>query len=210
MFIANKSEDQSMDLFSKKKHRRLPPNQKAIDSILGWGVEHPGIVKDLPVIKKANWNLVVGGEVENPLTLDWDAFMALPQVELVSDFHCVEGWSVLDQKWEGVLFRTFVEKVRPKPVGKYVWFDCADGYTTSLPLEKLMDGDVIVAHKLNGEDLPQPLGGPVRLVVPKLYAYKSPMWLTRITFMREKRLGYWESGIYSDTADPWKNDRYRR
>jgi len=73
-----------------------------------------------------------------------------------------------------------------------------------------MDKDVIIAHRLNGEDLPQPLGGPVRLVVPKIYAYKSPMWLRGITFMEEDRLGYWESGIYSNTADPWKNDRYNR
>lgn len=189
---------------------RLPPNQRVIKSIMLWGMEHPGIVKDLPVIDKAEWSLSVDGEVESPLILDWDLFMALPQVESVSDFHCVEGWSVLDQEWEGVLFSVLAEKVKPKPVGRYVWFECADGFTTSLPLEKLMDDDVIIAHRLNGKDLPQPLGGPVRLVVPKLYAYKSPMWLTRVTFMEERRLGYWESGIYSDTADPWRNDRYRK
>ena len=189
--------------------RRLPPNQKAIKSILGWGVEHPGIVGKLPIIDKAKWRLSVDGEVENPLNIDWEGLMALPQVEYVSDFHCVEGWSVLDQKWEGVLFRTLAGEARPKPTVMYVWFACVDGFTTSLPLEVLMDDDVIVAHRLNGEDLSQPLGGPVRLVVPKLYAYKSPMWLTHITFMEENRLGYWESGIYSDTADPWKNDRFR-
>ena len=197
-------------LFRKKKDDRLPPGQRAVDSILGWGTEHPGIVKDLPHIDKADWSLTVDGEVENPVTLDWEGFMALPQVDSVSDFHCVEGWSVLDQRWEGVLFKTLAGKVKPKPEGRYVWFECYDGYTTSLPLEKLMDDDVILAHRLNGEDLPQPLGYPVRLVVPGKYAYKSPMWMTRITFMKEKRLGYWESGIYSDTADPWKNDRYRR
>lgn len=194
----------------RKKDSRLPPNQKAIDAIMGWGTQHPGIVKELPVIEKAEWSLTVDGEVENPLRLDWEGFMALPQAESVSDFHCVEGWSVLDQRWEGVLFKTLAEKARPKPACRYVWLECYDGYTTSLPLEKLMDGDVIIAHRLNGEDLPQPLGGPVRLVVPKLYAYKSPMWLKGITFVEEDRLGYWEAGIYSNTADPWKNDRYNR
>ena len=196
--------------FRRKKDERLPPGQKAVDSILGWGTAHPGIVKDLPHIDKSEWGLTVDGEVESPIELDWEGFMALPQTESLSDFHCVEGWSVLDQMWEGVLFKTLAEKVRPKPKAGYIWFECYDGYTTSLPLEKLMDDDVIIVHRLNGEDLPQPLGGPVRLMVPKLYAYKSPMWLRRITFMEEDRLGYWESGNYSNTADPWKNDRYRR
>lgn len=196
-------------LFRKKDHK-LPPNQKAIGAIMGWGTQHPGIVKKLPVIDRAEWSLTVDGEVENPLRLDWESFMALPQVESVSDFHCVEGWSVLDQRWEGVLFKTLAEKAGPRPACRYVWLECYDGYTTSLPLEKLMDEDAVIVHRLNGEDLPQPLGGPVRLVVPKLYAYKSPMWLRGITFMEEDRLGYWESGIYSNTADPWKNDRYNR
>lgn len=188
---------------------RLPPNQKVISAILDWGVQHPGITKKLPNLKKSDWRLTVGGDVESPLELDWEAFMNLPQTESVSDFHCVEGWSVLDQRWEGALFSTLVEKACIKGDAKYAWFDCYDGYTTSLPLEKLMDGDVVIAHRLNGESLPQPLGGPVRLVVPKLYAYKSPMWLKAITFMKGDRLGYWESGIYSNTADPWRDDRYK-
>jgi DMSO/TMAO reductase YedYZ molybdopterin-dependent catalytic subunit len=201
-------------LFRRKKgeekpRERMPPNQRPIKAILGWGIDHPGITSRLPYIDKASWSLTVEGEVENALKLNWDEFMKLPQATSVSDFHCVESWSVLDCRWEGVLFKTLVERVKPKPAGKYVWFECTDGYTTSLPLDDLMDDDVILAHRLNDEDLPQSLGGPMRLVVPKKYAYKSPMWLTKITFMTEKRLGYWESGIYSDRADPWKNDRYQ-
>jgi len=192
------------------KKERLPPNQRAVDSILGWGTQHGGIVMRLPHVPREEWNLTVDGEVENPTTLDWEGFMALPQVESVSDFHCVEGWSVLDQRWEGVLFKDLAAAVNPNPSARYAWFECYDTYTTSLPLEGLMDEDVIITHRLNGEDLPQPLGGPVRLIVPKLYAYKSPMWLKKITFMTKDRLGYWESGYYSNTADSWKNDRYRR
>lgn len=195
---------------TKKTSRRLPPGQKPIEAILRWGIDHPGITRVLPEIDRAAWSLTVDGEVENPLKLEWEAFMGLPQVESVSDFHCVEGWSVLDCRWEGVPFGALVERVKPKPAGRYVWFECADGYTTSLPLEELMGEDVILAHRLNDEDLAQPLGGPVRLVVPGKYAYKSPLWLTHITFMADKRLGYWESGKYSDTADPWKDDRYRQ
>lgn len=211
MFIGCPSKIVSIEVFWRKKENpRLPPNQRVIPSILGWGTQHPGIVRQLPEIDQAEYRLTVDGEVEYPLELDWEAFMALPQEDSVSDFHCVEGWSVLDQRWRGVMFKTLVKTVRPGQMARYVWFECYDGYTTSLPLEKLMDDDVIVAHTLNEEDLPQPLGGPVRLVVPKLYAYKSPMWLRRANFRERDKLGYWESGAYSNTADPWRNDRYRR
>jgi len=188
----------------------LPPGQKPIKSILRWGIDHPGITRDIPNIDKSEWRLIVEGEVENPLEISWDEFMRLPQIESISDFHCVEGWTVLECRWEGVPFSALVETVRSKPSGCNVWFEWADRYTTSLPLQDLMGNDVILAHKLNGENISQSLGGPVRLVVPSKYSYKSPMWLTKIVFMKEKKLGYWESGIYSDTSDPWKNDRYRR
>lgn len=194
---------------TEKNGRGLPPGQKQIKAILKWGIDHPGITKKIPRIDRSEWRLHVDGEVDNTISLNWEAFMELPQVELVSDFHCVEGWSVQDCRWKGVIFKVLVEKVKPKPTGRHVWFESVDWYTTSLPLMELMGDDVILAHSLNGEDLPESIGGPLRLVVPNKYAYKSPMWLKRVTFMAEKRLGYWESGIYSDTADPWRNDRYR-
>ena len=187
--------------------RRLPPGQRAIRSIMRWGVDHPGIVQEIPRIKPEDWVLTVGGEVETALKLGWKGFLELPKVERVSDFHCVEGWSVLDCRWEGVPFKALVERVKPKEGARYVWFECADGYTTSLDLGDLMDDDVLLTHRLNGESLPPELGGPVRLVVPKKYAYKHPMWVTMIRFMRTKELGYWEERGYSDTADVWKNDR---
>jgi DMSO/TMAO reductase YedYZ molybdopterin-dependent catalytic subunit len=188
---------------------RLPPRQRWIPSILKWGIEHPGINYPLPNISKQDWVLQVSGEVNNPLILDWKTFQDLPQSISVSDFHCVETWSVKDQKWEGVLFKDLVATVKPKESAKYVFFVGYDTYTTCLPLGELMRDDIILAHKLNEGDLPQPLGGPVRLVVPQKYAYKSAMWVNKIVFMRENKLGFWESGVYSDTADVWKNDRYR-
>jgi len=187
----------------------LPPNQAPIPHILGWGVDHPGVTHILPEIPKDEWSLTIDGEVESPLVLKWVDFLAFPQVELVSDFHCVEGWSVLNQRWGGVLFRTTQERAQLRKSVEFVWFECADGYTTSLPLLDLQGDDVVLAHKLNGEDLPQPFGGPMRLIVPKKYAYKSPMWLTRITFSTRDKLGFWERGYYSNTADVSKNDRYR-
>jgi len=186
----------------------LPPDQAPIPGILRWGIDHPGITHSLPNVSREKWSLAIDGEVEAPLTLSWKDYLALPQVEVVSDFHCVEGWSVLKQRWEGVLFSTIQGRVKPKNV-EFAWFECADGYTTSLPLKDLQGGDVMLAHRLNGEDLSQPLGGPMRLVVPQKYAYKSPMWLTRIMFSNRDELGFWERGYYSNTADIWRNDRYR-
>ena len=200
-------------MFFRKKREEpghhLPLGQRAVPSILRWGIDHPGIVCDLPEIDRAKWRLVVEGEVENPLSLDWGALLSLPQVTSVSDFHCVEGWSVLDQRWEGVRFSVLMAAAKLRPTAKYAWFKCADGYTTSLPLVELKGEDVILAHRLNGEELPQPLGGPLRLMVPQKYAYKSPMWLTGITLTAKDAFGYWERGYYSNTADVWKNDRFR-
>jgi len=195
---------------AESSQRKMPPGQSPIGSILRWGIDHPGIVQENPVIRPEDWVLTVDGEVETALKLSWGEFLQLPMVEVVSDFHCVEGWSVLDCRWMGVPFKALVERVKPKEEAKYVWFDCADGYTTSLELRNLLDEDVLLVHRLNGESLPPELGGPVRLVVPKKYAYKSPMWVTRIRFTRTKELGYWEKRGYSDTADVWKNDRRAR
>lgn len=197
-------------LSKNKKASKLPPNQRSIKSILRWGIDHTGIITNLPNINKNSWKLEVIGEVENPVIFEWYSFLKLPQTVSVSDFHCVETWSVLDQKWEGVLFKDLVEYVKPTSKASFVWFESYDTYTTSLSLETLMDDDVILAHKLNDEELPTTLGGPMRLIVPKLYAYKSAMWVRKIEFLIEDRLGYWESGFYSNTADVWKDDRYKR
>lgn len=194
----------------EKPRERLPPKQHWVPSILKWGVDHPGIIYTLPNVSLGDWRLKVEGLVERPMLYTWDDFMALPQTVSVSDFHCVETWSVMDQKWKGVRFRDLAERVKPANDAQYVFFECYDTYTTDLPLTELMGDDIILAHGLNGEPLPQPLGGPMRLVVPHKYAYKSPMWLSKIMFMKDKKLGFWESGFYSDTADPWKDDRYRR
>ena len=187
----------------------MPPDQAPIPGIMRWGIDHPGITPILPDIDKENWRLTVDGDVENPLTINWVEFLALPQVESISDFHCVEGWSVLKQRWGGVSFTTIQEKVKPKKEALYAWFVCSDGYTTSLPIADLQDRDVLLAHRLNDNDLSQPLGGPMRLIVPQKYAYKSPMWVTKITFDPRDKLGFWERGYYSNTANVWRNDRYR-
>ncbi|HVP27456.1 MAG TPA: molybdopterin-dependent oxidoreductase, partial [Candidatus Bathyarchaeia archaeon] len=179
-----------------------------IKRILRWGIDHPGIISENPKIDLEKWALTVDGEVEKPLRLSWDDFLKLPKVESISDFHCVEGWSVLNCRWEGVRFREIVKLVKPKETARSVTFECADGYTTSLTLEELVGDDVLLACKLDGKELEEGLGWPLRLVVPDKYAYKSALWVTRIRFTSGKELGYWEKRGYSDSADVWKNDRF--
>jgi DMSO/TMAO reductase YedYZ molybdopterin-dependent catalytic subunit len=190
------------------KSGRLPPGQTPIKHLLRWGKEHPTIGGAVPRIDLKSWCLTIGGEVEKPLQLSWSDFLKLPRFESVSDFHCVEGWSVLGCRWEGVRFTSLVELVRPKEKARFVTFGCADGYTTSLTLEELSGDDVLLAYKLDGKSLEEGIGGPVRLVVPSKYGYKSAMWIISIKFTLKKELGFWEVRGYSDTADVWKNDRF--
>ena len=194
---------------NKEEKPRLPPDQRWIDHILGWGTEHRGIQSSLPMIDTDDWSLNVTGLVENPREYSWSAFMQLPQVDSVSDFHCVETWSVKDQKWTGVRFNTIHEQTKPTNKAKYVLLKAYDGYTTSLPIKELLGDDIILAHMLNDESLPQPLGGPMRLIVPHKYAYKSIMWLNEIKYSNRDNLGYWERGAYHNDADPWRRQRYK-
>jgi DMSO/TMAO reductase YedYZ molybdopterin-dependent catalytic subunit len=192
------------------KKQRLPPGQQVTDHILLWGTDHPGITSTNPQLQLETYKMTIDGEVENPVTLSWKDFMALPKTVSISDFHCVEGWSVLDCKWEGVKIKDIEKLVKPKDVARAVTFDCADNYRTSLFREELSGEDVLLAYKLNGEVLDEGLGFPVRLIVPDKYAYKSALWVVRLGFTRGKELGFWEKRGYSDKADVWKNDRFNR
>ena len=195
---------------NSKLRKPLPPGQSPIKRLLRWGKDHPTIGVPVPEINLQTYRLTIDGEVENPQRLDWNQIKRLPRIESVSDFHCVEGWSVLDLKWEGIQFKTVIDLAKPKPEAKHVTFECADGYTTSLSMNELAGNDVLLAYRLSGQPLEPGHGFPLRLIVPDKYAYKSALWLTRIRFTIEKELGYWEKRGYSDTADIWKNDRYTR
>jgi len=179
----------------------LPPGQKEVK---GAPLRRIG---SIPRFDPNTWRLEVYGEVERPVAFSFEDLKAEPSVISVSDFHCVEGWSILDNKWEGISFKTIVQIVKPKENAKYVTFECDDGYTTSLPLSDLLEDKVLLAYKLDDKPLPPERGGPLRLIVPQKYAYKSPMWLRRIRFTPMQELGYWESRGYSNTADPWKEER---
>lgn len=181
--------------------KKLPSGQEEVKKS---PLRHIG---SIPRFDPKTWNLVVYGEVEKPRSLGWNDVLRLPSITSTSNFHCVEGWSVLNNKWEGIPFRTIIEMAQPKDNAKYVTFECDDGYTTSLPITDLLDEEVLLAYKLQNELLKPERGGPLRLVVPHKYAYKSAMWVRKIKFTSTQELGYWESRGYSNTADPWKEDR---
>ena len=188
----------------------LPPGQHERGDILRWNIDHPGITSTNPRVDLKKWTLTVDGEVAEPCTLTWERFLSLPTTESKSDFHCVEGWSVRDCRWFGVRFNALLDLVRPSVAASYVTFKCSDGYATSLSLEELSSEDVLLAYSLNNKPLEIPLGGPARLVVPSKYAYKSAMWVERITFTKNREMGFWERRGYSNTADVWRNDRFAR
>jgi len=187
----------------------LPPGQRRVNRLLRWGSDHPGITPSIPKIDREKWTLVITGEVDNPLQLSWNDLMKWPRHESVSDFHCVEGWSVLGCKWEGISIKYMLERIKPRESATSVTFECMDGYTTSLSIKDILEEGVLLAYKLDGEYLEAGIGAPLRLVVPSKYAYKSAMWITKIVFTSTKEIGYWERRGYSDTADVWRNDRYR-
>jgi DMSO/TMAO reductase YedYZ molybdopterin-dependent catalytic subunit len=181
---------------------RLPPGQRLVTDfpVLDLGVQ--------PEVPTERWSLRIHGHVENPVTLSWEQFRALPQFRDVSDFHCVTTWSQYDMAWEGVSFFTLAELVRPKPTASHVYFKAHDGYTTNASLDALMDDDVLVAHSWNGEPLSKFHGGPARVIVPKLYAWKGAKWVKELIFLDRDLRGFWELRGYSNTADPWKDDRF--
>jgi len=181
---------------------RLPPGQKLT---AGFPVLDLGIQPDVPL---AAWTLSIDGEVRNPLTLDWTQFNALPQVEDISDFHCVTTWSKYDCRWGGVAFTELYERVKPAPTAKFVYFTSYDGYSTNLPLEQCLDEDVLVATSFDGQPVSREHGGPARFIAPKLYAWKGAKFIKALTFLTEDKLGFWEIRGYSNSADPWKEERY--
>jgi DMSO/TMAO reductase YedYZ molybdopterin-dependent catalytic subunit len=181
---------------------RLPPGQREVKN---WPVLDLGI---LPEVTTANWKLEVEGLVEAPLTLDFAGFMALPQVEAVSDIHCVTQWSRFDNAWAGVATRELLARVRPRPEARFVIQTSYDGYTTNLPLADFAGEDVLLAHRWEGAPIAPEHGGPVRLVLPKLYFWKSAKWLTKLSFVAEDQPGFWEVRGYHMRGDPWKEERY--
>ncbi len=161
-----------------------------------------------PKVDESSWQLTIDGAVEEPLLLDFKSFGALPQTVDVSDFHCVTTWSLMDSKWGGVSFAELAARVHPKPSATHVMTYAYDGYTTNLPLEEALKDDVLLVTSWNDQPLPKQHGGPVRMITPQLYAWKGAKWIKRIEFLTANKLGFWETRGYSNTAHPWRDDRY--
>src|SRR4051812_42155855 len=179
---------------------RLPPGQKLTG---GFPVLDLGVQPEIPL---AEWRLKIDGAVEKPVDLSWEQFHALPQVEDVSDFHCVTTWSKYDCRWGGVAFTTLYELVQPKPEAKFVYFTSYDGYSTNVALEKCLDDDVLIATTFDGKPVPREQGGPARVITPKLSAWKGAKFVNGIPFPADEKLGFWEVRGYPNTADPWTED----
>jgi DMSO/TMAO reductase YedYZ molybdopterin-dependent catalytic subunit len=186
---------------------RLPPGQSAS---IKWPVLHVGAE---PRFDPATWDFKAGGLVEVPLTLTWDQMQALPRREVVTDFHCVTRWSTFDNRWEGVPIREVLARARPTAAARYAMAvghvgDQRHGYSTNIPLADLDRDDVLLAMRRNGQDIDAEHGGPLRLVVPHLYAWKSCKWIRGLIFMDEDKPGYWERLGYHMRGDPFGEQRF--
>jgi DMSO/TMAO reductase YedYZ molybdopterin-dependent catalytic subunit len=181
---------------------RVPPGQSLVDKfpVLSYG--------PTPRFNPRQWDFRIFGMVEEQLRFSYEEFRALPLSRQRSDFHCVTTWSKLDNLWEGVRTVDLMARVRLKPEARYVIVHCDGDYTTNLPLEEFVDQDVILAWRHDGPDLEPDHGWPLRLVVPKLYGWKSAKWVRAIEFAFEDRRGFWEVRRYHNHADPWTQERY--
>jgi DMSO/TMAO reductase YedYZ molybdopterin-dependent catalytic subunit len=186
----------------KKENGMLPPGQYEVNELQ---VLHVG---SIPTFEKKSWTFKVYGLVKNPFSLNYDQFKELPNVVSTSNFHCVTGWSKISNQWEGVRFSTIMEQANVEDNAKFATIECEYGYTTSLPIEDLSKDDVLLAHSLDGKELLPKHGGPLRVVIPHKYAYKSAKWVRKIKFTEDQELGYWEMRGYSNSADPFSDDRY--
>lgn len=182
--------------------KRVPPGQRLVK---GWPVLHYG---PIPSFDGAAWDLEVAGLVTTPFTMSYEDLRALPSVTVDADMHCVTGWTTLDNTWEGVPFRTIRDMAGPTPDARWVIAHCAHGYTSNLSLQAMDGDDVLLAWRNHGEDLTPEHGWPLRLVVPKRYAWKSAKWLTGLEFAAENRRGFWEERGYHTHAEPFAEERY--
>jgi DMSO/TMAO reductase YedYZ molybdopterin-dependent catalytic subunit len=181
---------------------RIPPGQRLVR---GWPVLHYGAI---PRFDEATWDFRVYGAVEHEYSLSYSELKELGPAKVGADMHCVTGWTTLDNEWEGVPFRTIAERARPKPDAAWVVAHCDHGYTSNLSLQAMLDDDVLLAWGNRGEPLTPEHGFPLRLVVPKRYAWKSAKWVRALELTVENRRGFWEVRGYHNHADPWREERY--
>ncbi len=180
---------------------RIPPGQQAVKVLVPMGGT-PGPAKI------DGWQLKIGGQVARPRTIGFADLMGLKQVNLTCDVHCVTGWTLLDSKWTGIRLTEIMKLAGVKKTARFVIFEGHAGYTSNIPISEAFKENVILAHQFFGDKLPKTHGAPLRALIPDRYFYKSVKWLEGIRFSEIDEPGYYESGGYSNTADPWKEERY--
>jgi len=185
-----------------KREGRLPPGQSLTQKfpVLTYG--------PTPRFDPASWDLRVFGEVEQEMRWTWDEFLKLPTRTITTDIHCVTRWSKFDTTWEGVPFDEFVKLFGVKDSVRHVIAHCEHGYTTNVPLEDMLEENVLLAYKYGGEFLEPEHGAPVRTLVPKLYFWKSAKFVRGLEFSSVDKPGFWEQAGYHNYGDPWKEERY--
>ena len=185
-----------------ERKNRVPPGQRITEKL---PVLHHGEVPEIDVSK---WTFTISGLVEKEVRLNHGDFMSLPRVKVLSDVHCVTGWSKLGNLWEGVSSSVIGKLAKILPEAKFVIVHSSGGFTTNLSLKDFFEPDVLFAYKHNDKFLTPEHGYPVRLVVPRLYFWKSAKWVTEIEFIATDKPGFWESRGYHNHGDPWKEERY--
>ncbi len=184
------------------RERRIPKGQAATKR---WPVLHVG---PTPAVDLATWDLRIFGAVEAEKSWTWDEFRALPASVVAADMHCVTHWSRLDNAWEGVPVREVMSRVALKPEGRFALIHAENGFTTNLPLGALLGEDCLFAWSHDGRALDPDHGWPLRLVVPRLYAWKSAKWVRGVEILADDRPGFWEENGYHNLGDPWTEQRY--
>lgn len=187
---------------SRPQEARLPPGQHLVKN---WPVLDLGRQPD---VSRERWRLKIHGLVERPVTLDWAAFMALPQKMIRSDIHCVTTWSRYDNDWTGVATLDLLDAVEPRAEAAFLMLHGYDGYTTNVPLADFASAGALLAHSWQGKPLTRDHGAPVRLIVPHLYFWKSAKWIAAIEVLGADKPGYWEENGYHMRGDPWTEERY--
>jgi DMSO/TMAO reductase YedYZ molybdopterin-dependent catalytic subunit len=185
-----------------KEEGRLPPSQSLT---LKFPVLHYGPEPDTDL---NTWTLRTFGLVEQEKVWSWEELLKLPAKKVTCDIHCVTRWSKFDTMWEGVLFKTLVDLTRVKSEAKFVIAHCEHNYTTNVPLEVMLDDDVLLAYKYEGIFLEPEHGFPLRTLVPKRYFWKSAKWVRAIEFTAADHPGFWEKAGYHNDGDPWREQRY--
>lgn len=198
--------DQPIVSSDVQRENRIPPRQALTRK---WPVLHEG---STPTFDRARWSFYIWGYVNEPWECTYDEFLGLPRVQVQADMHCVTRWSKLDNLWEGVSTRTVLGHVQVPPEARFVMVHCEHGFTTNLPLDDFLGDDCLFAWKHNGQELEPDHGYPLRLVIPRLYAWKSAKWARGIELMLHDKAGFWEAwehGGYHMRGDPWNEERFR-